>query len=249
MTKVRNIWTKEECHEKALLCNSRSEFYKKYQTHYGKARKQKWLDEICSHMEIIKNSWTKEECHEKALLCNSRIEFQVKYVPCYQKAQKEKWLDEICSHMEAKLNFWTKEECHEKALLCSIRKEFQSKYKSHYSKAHREKWLDEICSHMEKIILIDTVYIWNTLENPQLWKIGVSNHYTVKTRIKTVSKAGNLNPHFKKWKVFENENVITIEKQLLSLGEPYQFTTPFDGHSEFRLLTQDEEQYIMKLLA
>ena len=150
--------------------------------------------------------------------------------------------------MDIKKNYWTKEECHEKALLCDSRSEFEKKYNKYYWKAMREKWLDEICSHMEKIILIDTVYIWNTLENPQLWKIGVSNNYTVKKRIKTVSKAGNLTPHFKKWKVFENENVIHLETELLKIGEPYKFQTPFDGHSEFRLLTADEEQYIMKLL-
>ena len=149
-------------------------------------------------------------------------------------------------------NIWTKEECHEKALLCNSRSEFHNKYNTHYHKAMREKWLDEICSHMETQYLIDTLYIWNTIENPQLWKIGVSNHYTVEKRINKVSKAGNLTPHFKKWKVFENfetNKVLRIEKQLLKFGEPYQFQTPFQGHSEFRLLTADEEQYIMKLLA
>ncbi len=47
----------------------------------------------------------------------------------------------------------------------------------------------------------------------------------------------------------ENNNVIHIEKELLSLGELYQFTSPFDGHSEFRLLTQDEEQYIVSVIS
>lgn len=52
-----------------------------------------------------------------------------------------------------------------------------------------------------------------------------------------------------KWKVFEDENVLQLEKELLSIGEPYQFTSPFDGHSEFRLLTTEEEQYIKSLIA
>jgi hypothetical protein len=151
--------------------------------------------------------------------------------------------------MEIKRNSWTKEECHEKALLCNSRSEFESKYMAYYSKSRKEKWLDEICSHMKTLCLIDTIYIWNSIETPQLWKIGVSNHYTVKKRIKNVSKAGNLTPYIKKWKVFEDKNVIHIETELLKLGEPYQFTTQFDGHSEFRLLTSEEEQYIMSIVA
>lgn len=46
----------------------------------------------------------------------------------------------------------------------------------------------------------------------------------------------------------ENNNVIHIEKELLSLGQPYDFITKFDGHSEFRLLTQDEEHRIKAMI-
>jgi hypothetical protein len=148
-----------------------------------------------------------------------------------------------------KKNYWSKQECYEKALLCDSRKEFQNKYNSHYMKALKQKWLDEICSHMETMVLIDTLYMWNTIENPQLWKIGVSNHYTVEKRINKVSKAGNLTPHVKKWKVFENENVLHLETELLKIGETYQFTSPFDGHTEFRLLTADEEHRIKTMIA
>jgi hypothetical protein len=200
-------------------------------------------------MSKKRNNLTKEECQEKALLCKTRSEFEKTYNSHYKKAKRENWLDDICPHMEILLNNWTKEECQEKALLCESRSEFKKTYNSHYNKALRENWLDDICPHMTTIVLVDTVYIWNTLENPQLWKIGISNHYTVENRINKVGKEGNITPHSKYWKVFEDDNVYSIEKELLKLGEPYQFTTPFDGHTEFRLLTAEEEQYMKSLIA
>jgi len=49
--KPPGYWTKERCHEVALTCNSRFEFQKKYRGAYNLARKNGWLNEICSHMK------------------------------------------------------------------------------------------------------------------------------------------------------------------------------------------------------
>jgi hypothetical protein len=49
--KPKNYWTKEKCHETALKYKSRSEFGKKSKGAYHSARKNGWLDEICSHMK------------------------------------------------------------------------------------------------------------------------------------------------------------------------------------------------------
>jgi predicted GIY-YIG superfamily endonuclease len=48
-------WTKEKCYNIAILCNSRSEFYKKYRSSYDSSLKNGWLDDICSHMEVCGN--------------------------------------------------------------------------------------------------------------------------------------------------------------------------------------------------
>jgi hypothetical protein len=55
-----NYWTYERCKEKALICNSRTEFYKKYNTAYKTSLKNNWIDEICSHM--IKIGDYKKRC-------------------------------------------------------------------------------------------------------------------------------------------------------------------------------------------
>lgn len=46
-------WTIEKCRELALLCNSRKEFKEKYDSAHRIACKNKWIDEICSHMKPI----------------------------------------------------------------------------------------------------------------------------------------------------------------------------------------------------
>ena len=50
MIKLKNNWTKEECHQKALLCKTRIEFQINYATFYQKAITNNWLDDICLHM-------------------------------------------------------------------------------------------------------------------------------------------------------------------------------------------------------
>jgi predicted GIY-YIG superfamily endonuclease len=56
-SKPQKYWTKEKCHEMALKCEYRSEFFKRFRTAYSAAFKKNWLDEICSHMKIIGNRY------------------------------------------------------------------------------------------------------------------------------------------------------------------------------------------------
>lgn len=48
---------KRRIHEKALLCKQEKEFQTKYSNFYYKAYKEKWLDEICSHMTVLINQY------------------------------------------------------------------------------------------------------------------------------------------------------------------------------------------------
>jgi hypothetical protein len=43
-------WTKEKCSDEALKCKTRSEYFKNSPS-YHSARKNGWIDEICSHMK------------------------------------------------------------------------------------------------------------------------------------------------------------------------------------------------------
>lgn len=53
MRKPVGYWTKEKCYEEALKCKSRGEFSEKYHYAYTTSRKKGWLEEVCSHMELI----------------------------------------------------------------------------------------------------------------------------------------------------------------------------------------------------
>ena len=51
ITKPRGYWTKKRCHEESLKYKTRTEFQKKSVSAYTKSFKNKWLYEICYHME------------------------------------------------------------------------------------------------------------------------------------------------------------------------------------------------------
>lgn len=96
------IWTFESCKKEALNYKKRTEFKKCNGSAYGIASKNRWLNDICSHMIEIQKSkdyWIFDKCKEEALNYNSRFEFQKNNISAYKKAWKEGWLDEICSHM------------------------------------------------------------------------------------------------------------------------------------------------------
>lgn len=50
MRKPRNYWNKDRCHNLALKCQYRKQFELKYTGAYKSSVRNKWLDEVCSHM-------------------------------------------------------------------------------------------------------------------------------------------------------------------------------------------------------
>jgi hypothetical protein len=99
----KNYWTKDICQNEATKYNSRTEFCKNSWKAYFESYKNKWLDEVCSHM--IKTKWTKELCQIEANKYKGRLEFQTLSKGAYLYSHKKGWLDEICSHMVPNLKF------------------------------------------------------------------------------------------------------------------------------------------------
>jgi hypothetical protein len=46
----KGYWTKEKCSEVALMFTTKKTFQKEYKTAYKKSMENKWLKDICSHM-------------------------------------------------------------------------------------------------------------------------------------------------------------------------------------------------------
>ena len=101
--KPPNYWNFDRCKEEALQYKTRNGFQTQSRSAYKKSVQNKWLDEICSHMEEIKkpnNYWTFEKCKEEALKYDTRDSFGRQSISAYSRALNSNWLDKICSHME-----------------------------------------------------------------------------------------------------------------------------------------------------
>ena len=88
--------TKEYLHKIALNYNNRKEFIKKEQKHVLLARRNGWMDDICSHM-ILKCKpngwWNYERCEEESKKYKNRSDFSKKCPSAYFKSKINKWLD------------------------------------------------------------------------------------------------------------------------------------------------------------
>jgi predicted GIY-YIG superfamily endonuclease len=144
-------WTKEKCKEEALKFNSRNSFMINCHSAYNSARKNKWLDEICSHMLVKHKKYTKKECQIEALKYKSRGEFATKNYNMWSFLRKNKWLDETCSHMSLLYKTYTKEECQKEALKYKSRGEFKKNNHKIWQFSYKHEILNEICSHMKSL--------------------------------------------------------------------------------------------------
>jgi len=97
------IWTKDRCQEEALKYKNKKDFLKNSSACCVSAYKNKWMEDICTHMVLKdrnkKGYWTKERCQEEALKYKSRYEFEKGSPGAYSAARKNEWRDDIFSHM------------------------------------------------------------------------------------------------------------------------------------------------------
>jgi predicted GIY-YIG superfamily endonuclease len=99
----KNYWTKNRCEKEALKYKTRNEFYKNSSGAYMACIKNKWLDQVCSHMngkgKKPNGYWNKQRCIEAIENFSSLKEFRKKNYSAYKSAFKNKWLDDISVHM------------------------------------------------------------------------------------------------------------------------------------------------------
>jgi len=69
-------WNRESAHIEALKYNSRDNFQENSAGAYSFARKNKILNEICSHMTNGYHLWTNDEIRLEALKYNTKKEFR-----------------------------------------------------------------------------------------------------------------------------------------------------------------------------
>jgi hypothetical protein len=89
-------WTKEKCQEESLKYKTRSEYQNKNKGSYLSAYRNKWLDDICSHMIEGKRKngfWNYESSKYHASLCKNRYDFQRRFWGGYDYSLKNNLLD------------------------------------------------------------------------------------------------------------------------------------------------------------
>lgn len=145
-----HYWTKEQCQEEALKYKTRKDFQEGCRGAYAAAYRNKWLDEICSHMERPtphNRYWTIEKCREEALKYSTRKDFQEGSGGAYNAAKRMGLLDSICAHM-SKTNkpagYWTKARCLKEAKKNKSMSEFRKNCPSAFNIAWRNGWIDDI---------------------------------------------------------------------------------------------------------
>jgi len=91
----RKKWTKESVHNIALKYNFRNQFKINDSKAYDAARKHKWLNEICEHMDNGKLFWTKEKVIEISKRHKTCKSFMNNDSTAYKAASKYGWLKDI----------------------------------------------------------------------------------------------------------------------------------------------------------
>jgi len=211
--KDKGYWTKERCQTEALKYDNRSDFKEKNQSAYNISLKNKWLDEIVSHMKNVinpPNYWTKERCQIEALKYDNRSDFKEKSATAYNKTITNHWID-VCSHMKLKQKpkgYWTKERCQIEALKYNSKIEFKKNHGSAYKKVVSMKWINEICLHMinEYIESKRCIYVHKFLDNCVY--VGLTNNLTNRTHQHYSKKIGNNSVVYKHYKEIGEKSTV-----------------------------------------
>lgn len=163
-------WTKEKCHREALKYSGRKAYQLGSPAAYSKAMKNKWLNDICSHMIRPVNhnkKWTsdaiykildkynyysefiKNEISAQSILCsNKRImntklakEFYAKKTPNGDILFKQDYYRK-----------WKEDKITEVANLCESKIQFKKEYGGAYRASIALGIHDKVCSHMIKAV-------------------------------------------------------------------------------------------------
>ena len=154
-TKKRIRRTDEMLAVEARKFLTKTDFSKNSNAAYKAAwrRGPKFLDEICSHMEILwAPKWnTIEEVQEEALKYDERTSFARGSAGAYDKAQREGWLDIVCSFMGQKTNeMYSYEEVALEAKRFLTKQAFRKNSPGMWEAVWRRFDYKEICSHMKR---------------------------------------------------------------------------------------------------
>jgi len=144
---------------------------------------------------------------------------------------------------------YTYEVCKQAVSEVSSRQELFETNRPAWNAIYRRGWTELFDESHNLYTLANVLYIWNSTQHENIWKIGVSSdrHCLGGTRwgnrIKCVAREGNLTPNYIHHVVIDNPTI--IEKKILSEYPKYEWKNKFDGSTEFLNLTKIESKNLI----
>ena len=155
-------WTKEAVLADALKYSSKSEWRKNSRA-YAIATRQGWLDEACTHMQVLWTAkWNKDAVLADALKYQARGEWENNSSGAVASAKRNGWYEEATTHMPMLIERWTKESVIADAQKYQTRSEWFANSKS-YHIARNNGWVQEATAHMFNTLSFGELVIYTFL--------------------------------------------------------------------------------------
>lgn len=143
---------KENVQKEALKYKTKTEFGRTNGAGgaYLSARRNDWLDEVCSHMKQKRKPngyYTYDKCKE--IISNMVYLSELQGHSISKVMRKNGWWDELTKPLIVKRKTnWTKDDVYKIAKKYNHKVDFINNDGAAYLIANRRGWLDEVCSHM-----------------------------------------------------------------------------------------------------
>jgi hypothetical protein len=240
-------WFAEAVAAEALKYETRNDFMQGSRSAYNAAHRLKIMDAVTAHMRPGGIKWTPENLAEEAAKYSSRVEFQEQSRGAYLAARRYGIVDELTKHMRRRTQRWFRDTIPQEAAKYSTRLAFARGTPGAYHAAADLGILDEVCSHMEYCISTtdrDAIYIWHAIDFSEddynVYKIGITSKRLRAKRIAECASIMGTRYRLVKLKPITYD-AQKAEKYLFQLFTTVPHNVPKrQGHTEFRVLTNDE---------
>lgn len=241
---------------------TRTEFARRAPNEYKICGEAGVMDEACAHMRILRaKDWNYESCLQAAQNAGSRMRFQKQFGGAYCCARKNNWLntpdfEKALARKRVKKGTWQNIELlAQEARKYKTRVAFEEGNIGAYSSAVKYGLLENeiIFGHMEEgsVSDKDVIYIWEAVNESyngkRVFKIGVTSSRLGEQRIQEVAKKAGMEVRIILMRWLGRWYVPDLERYLLTFGENPKLDIK-DGRTEFRALTEEELQVIIKII-
>lgn len=141
----KKSWNKSKVKKEALMYSSRTDFFKGSVSAYEWAKRNKVLDEICSHMKkyIPPSKWNKENLKIESDKYDKRSHFQKENGAAYNAALRLNLLDKLFPGVKKKIN-WDSDKIKSEARKYKNSSEFRNGCKDAYIAAYKRGLLPKL---------------------------------------------------------------------------------------------------------